>query len=114
MIEYIFNINNIKALILTLIIEILVIFILREKKPVIYITCFITNIITNLTFNSVTPLLPFNNYQIYIILFEILIVIVEAIVYLIVTKKFIKSIIYSFAANTLSYILGMILMIVIY
>lgn len=102
----------ISALILTLIIETLVLFLLKYRNYKIYIICLIINIITNLSLNYYLIHTIFQTVYIYIIvviLLEAFIWIVEGLVYMIYLKDFKKAIKVSIILNATSFFTGLLL-----
>lgn len=105
--EFIFVL--LKTLLLTIIVEILFLFIQKEKDYKVYIICIIMNIITNLSFNIGNRYLPVENYNLYIILLEILIVIIEGFIYFLHIRKPLKAFRLAFICNLASYLIGILL-----
>lgn len=93
-----------KALLTTIVIEELSLVLLKERNIKVYIACLVVNIITNITMNVALQFVE--NYYLSLIIFEMLVFLVEGTIYLLVTRKFSKAIIYSFVCNVLSWIIG--------
>lgn len=111
-IELHFLIILLKALVLTITIEILALLIQREKTIKIYFLSIIINIFTNISFNFAIQVFPLNNY--YIIVLEIIIVIIEFLCYYVLIKDIKRAIRISFICNLLSYFIGVLLIPYIY
>ena len=100
------------ALILTLIIENLMLFILGYKDYRIYVLSIVINTITNLALNSFLLSYPFQTYLFYAticIILEILIFLIEGCFYMIYFKNFKKALKISFILNLTSFLIGLIL-----
>jgi hypothetical protein len=97
------------ALVITIVVEFVVIKIFRKYgKKIIFLSIGI-NIVTNLTMNYLLTRVFFNEYNKYLIIFELLIVLIEAAVYFIVIKNFNESLKLSAICNAASLIIGQIL-----
>lgn len=102
----------IDALILTLIIELSILFILRFKDYKLYILSSIINIITNLSLNYYLENTIFKTLTIYVIvviILEITVVFIETLLYMIYFKKFKKSFLISLLLNASSFLLGLLI-----
>ena len=100
------------ALILTLIIELSILFILRFKDYKLYILSSIINIGTNLSLNYYLENTIFKTLTIYVIvviILEITVLFVEALLYMIYFKKFKKSFLISLLLNASSFLLGLLI-----
>ncbi len=100
------------ALILTLIIELSILFILRFKDYKLYILSSLINIGTNLSLNYYLENTIFKTLTIYVIvviILEITVLFVEALLYMIYFKKFKKSFLISLLLNASSFLLGLLI-----
>ena len=100
------------ALILTLIIELSILFILRFKDYKLYILSSLINIGTNLSLNYYLENTIFKTLTIYVIvviILEITVLFVETLLYMIYFKKFKKSFIISLLLNASSFLLGLLI-----
>ena len=100
------------ALILTLIIELSILFILRFKDYKLYILSSIINIITNLSLNFYLENTIFKTLTIYVIvviILEITVLFIETLLYMIYFKKFKKSFLISLLLNASSFLLGLLI-----
>ena len=100
------------ALILTLIIELSILFILRFKDYKLYILSSIINIITNLSLNYYLENTIFKTLTIYVIvviILEIAVLFIETLLYMIYFKKFKKSFLISLLLNASSFLLGLLI-----
>lgn len=99
----------IEALLLTIIIELPLLKLFKEKDSKVYFLSLIMNIVTNLSLNGFLKLIGFSNFIIYlmvVIFLEIIVVFVEALGYMIIYKKFKKSFIVSLVLNLVSAVIG--------
>ena len=103
-----------KALLLTIIVELAVLIILKQYKIKLLISIIFTNIITNISMNVLIQYLPNETYDLNVFLLEIVVFLIEMLVYYIVKKDFKKAFIYSLVCNLSSYIIGLFLMPYIY
>lgn len=78
----------------------------RPKSHITYILCLIMNVITNMTMNVVLQLFS-ENYYLYLIIFEMLVVVVEGLLYHIFEKDINKSFRISLICNIGSFVFGM-------
>ena len=100
------------ALILTLIIELYILFILRFKDYKLYILSSLINIGTNLSLNYYLENTIFKTLTIYVIvviILEITVLFVETLLYMIYFKKFKKSFLISLLLNASSFLLGLLI-----
>lgn len=111
MIQYIINLLPIllRALIVTITIEIIFLFFQREKGIKIYLTCFIMNIFTNITMNILLQYFS-NNYYNLLIIFEILVFLIEGFIYAFIKKSIPKGLRISFISNVASLIIGILIL----
>lgn len=98
-----FTLQNVKALVLTVVLELLVLALFREKNLIIYLALIIVNCVTNLTMNFLLSLY-FEYYAILLTICEIAVVFIESAVYLIFYKNFLRSIRFAFCANLVSWL----------
>lgn len=96
-----------KYLFVTIIIEELVLLLFRTKKANIYLGCLGMNILTNLSLNIYLQFAA-NYYQSLTIL-EIVVFVVEGLLYLCLTKNVQKAFVLSAICNIASYLIGMII-----
>ena len=97
----------IKALLITLVVELLMLFLLKERKIKIFIVCGIINIITNPILNIILQYT--NHYYLLLIILEIVIVIIEGIIYYLFKKDIKKAFMISLICNLASLLMGMII-----
>ena len=100
------------ALILTLIIELSILFILRFRDYKLYILSSLINIGTNLSLNYYLENTIFKTLTIYVIvviILEITVLFVETLLYMIYFKKFKKSFLISLLLNASSFLLGLLI-----
>ena len=94
---------------LTVILESIMLFILKERKIDIFAFVASLNVFTNLTINSILIILsPDSNidYYLWVAALEIAVLIVEFLFIYLYTKDKRKSILYSLCCNMFSYIIG--------
>lgn len=99
----------IEALLLTIIIELPLLKLFKEKDPKVYFLSLIMNIVTNLSLNGFLKVIDSSNFIVYsivVIILEIIVVFVEALGYMIIYKRFKKSFIVSLVLNLASGIIG--------
>jgi len=86
----------------------------RSKKFII--TCVFANIFTNLSLNLILYFFFLNNpnYYIYLCIFELIVIIIEATVYMIFNKKDYKLIPLTLSSNALSFLLGLLVYYILY
>lgn len=103
-------------LLITLAVEILVLILLKERGIKFYVFTFILNLITNTTLNITIQFVDIKFYYLFLIIFELLIVLLEGIGYYIFRKvnkddsNIIKYLSYSLLCNVCSYFIGVILL----
>lgn len=95
----------IKALLITIIVEELFLLIQKEKNYKIYLGCLIINIVTNVTMNIALQYLA-NNYYLFLIILEVMVVLIEALGYFIINKNILKSLRLALVCNVVSLIIG--------
>lgn len=95
------------GLALTLLFETVIYFLfLKKKNNISFLSILIMNLITNLTFNSLY-IYVFNYSDVYLIIGEVVVVLVELIFYSIIIKGFnVRSLVAPLLANALSLGLG--------
>jgi hypothetical protein len=94
---------------LTVILESIMLFILKERKINIFAFVAFLNVFTNLTINSILIILsPDSNidYYLWVAALEIAVLIVEFLFIYLYTRDKRKSTIYSLCCNLFSYIIG--------
>ena len=94
---------------LTVILESIMLFILKERKIDIFAFVASLNVFTNLTINSILIILsPDSNlkYCLWVAALEIAVLIVECLFIYLYTRDKRKSILYSLCCNLFSYIVG--------
>ena len=106
----IFWINIGKALLFTIIIELIVIFILREKNKRVYLGAILINMVTNVAMNLIIQIIPVDSYAIWVLGMEALIVFIEFLVYYWILKDTKRAFALSLLCNASSYSLGLWLM----
>lgn len=99
----------IKALILTIVLELLALLIQKEKKFFVYLVCIIMNIATNISMNFIIQGIPSSKYHIIVLGLEIIVVLIEFMIYLVLLKN--KKIAFKRAliCNLFSYIGGLLI-----
>jgi len=98
-----------QALIATIIIELLMLLIQREKNYKIYLFSVLINVITNVSLNVGIQLVEPSYYYLAVTLSEAMIVLIEALSYFLICKDFKKSLRISLVCNLTSFLLGLIL-----
>lgn len=106
--------NMMIALSITILSELLILLLWKEKRKSLYFISIIMNIITNVSFNFILLYVPIQHENILIFLLEVGIVIIEMLGYQILYNNLKKSFTISLLANLASYIIGMILMPFVY
>ncbi len=99
------------ALILTLFIETIMLFILRYKDYRIYLLAILMNLITNLPLNFILTYYPFETYIGYFIvgiILEIFILFIESFFYLFYFKNYKKALKVSLLLNLTSFLIGLV------
>lgn len=94
------------TLVITTIIEITSLLLLRENKIKIIVTSIITNLVTNISLSIILQIVDSNNYYLYLIFFEVIIVIIEALIYFIMLKDIKRALKISLLCNIASYFFG--------
>lgn len=95
-----------KPLVITIISEELGLVVLRKKSYKHYLLCFVMNVFTNITMNILLQYLS-NNYYLWLLVFEILVVVIEGLLYSILDKKIFVGIKTSLICNLISFIVGL-------
>jgi hypothetical protein len=98
-----------QALIITIVIELLMLFLQREKNYKIYLFSVLINVITNVSLNVGIQLVEPSYYYLVVTLSEAMIVLIEALAYFWICKDFKKSLRISLVCNLTSFLLGLIL-----
>lgn len=101
--------NIVLCFILTIIIELAVLYIFKERNKKVYIAAIIINAMTNIPLNIFVNLYSFKNFTEYILIIlslELLVVVIESLLYYLVIKKYLKSLFYSTMCNLYSFLLG--------
>ena len=94
-------------LLITIDSEALCLLMYKEKRPLIYLIQGVMNIITNLSLNFIlTYVNSTNNDTLILFILEVVVFIIEGIVYSIIYKNALIGFILSFACNILSYSFG--------
>lgn len=97
-----------KALLITIIIELLVLVVLREKNYKVYILSVFLNLFTNLSLNVGIQFVNPKSYFLVVGILEVLIVLIEACGYNIIYKNYKKSLQVAVSCNIMSFLLGFI------
>jgi hypothetical protein len=99
------------ALVPTIMIELMVLLLLRERRKMVLGASVIINILTNV---------PLNLYVVYIdrsvmtiVVGELLVVVVEALWYYLFLRVLSRSFIYSFLCNAISFLIGLLVQLLI-
>ncbi len=100
--QVIFSPPLLKALALTITVELLALLIQRQKGFKIYFICILLNAVTNLTMN-LTLHYFWQYYHLLLVCFEIAVVFIEGFAYGFLCKKWLKGIIVSLVCNLLSW-----------
>ena len=98
------------TLIVTIICELITLLILKENKLKVIISSIIMNIVTNTSLSILLQVINFNYYYLYLIMFEVIIVIIESIIYYLVIADVNKAFKISIICNIMSYILGQLML----
>ena len=98
-----------KALIITIITELLVLLVKREKNYRVYLLSIPINIITNISLNIGIQFINSESYYLIVGILEVIIVFIEASGYNLIYKDYKKSLRVAFLCNVASYLLGFIL-----
>lgn len=97
------------ALLLTIIIECLALFLLRERRPVFYLFWIALTTLTNLTVNLCVSLVNFGSmawYVVTVLVMEVLVFVSEAFIAYLYTENPRQSLIYSAVCNLASFLVG--------
>ena len=92
------------ALLTTILIELLVLLQLGERRKKILLACVAINILTNVSLNSYLFFVEYTD--ITLIVGEVLVVLIEALCYYFFTKNLAQSFVYSLLCNAISFLLG--------
>ena len=98
------------ALILTILIELGVLWLLMERRIKVLLSSVAVNVLTNVPLN-----LYFSNTDykwIRVLIYELIVFVVESLWYLCFTGSFRQSAIYSFLCNAISFLVGLLLLII--
>lgn len=98
-------------LILTIAIELLVLLGLRERQSKILLASVAINIVTNLPLNIALSIIGYD--WIYILIGELLVLIIEALWYILFTKNIKQAAIYSLLCNVTSYLTGLLIQLIV-
>lgn len=93
------------TLLLTIIIELLVLRSLRERRADVLWSSVVVNILTNVTLNLFVTYV--SNSVVVIIMSEVFVVLIEALWYWYFVKQWHQAIVYSFLCNGISFLLGL-------
>ena len=97
------------ALLLTVIIECLVLFLLRERRPVFYLFWIALTTLTNLAVNLCVSLVNFGSmawYVVAVFVIELLVFFTEAFLAYLYTGQLKRCLIYSAVCNLASFLVG--------
>lgn len=98
-----------KALIITIIIELLMLFVLGEKNYKIFLLSILINIITNISLNIGIQFINPQYFYVLVGILEVVIAFIEAAGYNLIYKDYKKSLRVSCLCNAASYLLGFVL-----
>ena len=98
------------ALTLTILIELGVLWLLRERRIKVLLSSVAVNVLTNVPLNLYFSNMDYNWNRVLIC--ELIICVVEALWYLCFTGNFRQSVIYSFLCNAISFLMGLLLLII--
>lgn len=101
--------NIILPLVITILSELFIILLFRVKKINIYITSLCINLITNLSLNLALHHAGYDYYYIVLYILEVIVFIIEGIVYYLLTKNFKRAMLLSFVCNLFSYLIGLLI-----
>jgi len=93
------------ALVPTILIELMVLLLLRERSARVLVSSVIVNIITNVPLNLYINYI--SNSLLAILCGEVIVVIVEALWYFLFLRNLQRSFIYSFLCNAISFLTGL-------
>ena len=105
-----------KNYLLTVLLEMIVLMIFREKRIKVYIASIIINSLTNVPLNLFLLTYHFCNdwyYIITLISLELIIIVIEVLLYYFVIKDKKRSIIYGVFCNLYSFLIGLIIVILV-
>ena len=101
---------------LTLIIEVFVLYLLKERRKRVYALCVGMNVITNISLNLIGYYVIIDNlwlYALMVILLEAIIWILEGLGYFVEIKDKKRAILYTLVCNGMSFFLGTILQVLL-
>ena len=93
------------ALVTTILIELMVLFLLRERSTRVLVSSVIVNIITNVPLNLYIN--NINDSLLTILCGEVIVVLVETLWYFLFLRNLQRSFIYSFLCNAISFLTGL-------
>ncbi|HOH18276.1 MAG TPA: hypothetical protein PK087_03010 [Bacilli bacterium] len=102
-----------KALALTLVCELVVLMLFRCFKQ-LYLVAILINIFTNIGMNLLILWVNPIHYHVFVIFMEIIVILIEFLIYYLFIKKGKQALLISLAANFTSYLVGLALMGLIY
>jgi len=100
----------IKALVITLIVELSMLYFFKEKDYKVYVLSALINVITNLSLNYMILNIDFTKmvyYYLFVGILEVIIVFIEALAYMLYYKKFKKAFLISLILNSTSFLVGL-------
>jgi len=106
---HLIDIYIVKALIITIVLEELGLVILKERTAKTYIICFALNLVSNPLMNISIKIFHLKSYTFTVIIYEIIVLFIESIVYYIFNKDYKKSFITSLICNSLSLFIGILI-----
>lgn len=98
------------ALIPTILIELGVLWLLKERRTKVLLSSVAVNVLTNVPLNLYFSNTDYNWSRVLIC--ELIVFVVEALWYLCFTGSFRQSVIYSFLCNAISFLMGLLLLII--
>lgn len=99
------------ALVPTILIELAVLLLLRERRRLVLASCVIINILTNIPLNLYA--ICIDSGMTTIIVGELLVVVVEALWYYLFLRVLSRAFIYSFLCNAISFLTGLLVQLLI-
>jgi hypothetical protein len=102
------------ALLITLIVEVVVVVFISRKSFLLVGTVIVINLITNPLMNILLATSNHFNGENLLYLLELLVIIVEGTIYYIVTKRIYQAFTISIIANVCSYVVGILLIPIIF
>jgi len=99
------------ALVPTIMIELMVLLLLRERRKMVLGASVIINILTNVPLNLCVVYI--DRSVMTIVVGELLVVVVEALWYYLFLRVLSRSFIYSFLCNTISFLIGLLVQLLI-